>query len=59
MKSLQAESVALVAKSFDAHRMTITFFPDVMSKPSAIGEIEAYHGTGGENPFHGSFPYMP
>ncbi|MBQ7165755.1 MAG: hypothetical protein IJR93_02245, partial [Treponema sp.] len=42
---------ALAGRKFDAHRMIITFFPDVMNKLCASGEIEAYHEIGGENPF--------
>ena len=42
---------ALAGEAFDAHRMIITFFPDVMKKLMAEGDIEPYHDIGGENPF--------
>lgn len=41
----------LAGKKFDATRMIITFFPEVVNKLVATGELESYHEIGGENPF--------
>ncbi|MBO4508577.1 MAG: nucleoside phosphorylase [Spirochaetaceae bacterium] len=38
-------------KKFDADKMVITFFPEIIKKLIASGEIEPYYEIGGEAPF--------
>ena len=41
----------ITGHKFDATRMIITFFPEVLNKLISSGQVEPYFEIGGENPF--------
>lgn len=50
-KNAKINPAMLAGTRFDASRLIISFFPEVMQKLTAAGELEAYYEIGGENPF--------
>ena len=50
-KTAKLNPATLADKKFDATRMVITFFPEVVNKLITRGEVEPYYEIAGENPF--------